>query len=281
MWVNTGGTVNAQTLTAHYPSGISSGELTGNNMLVLGYTGTEPQFQNSYIGRSGTQYTAMWIAECAFWENTKLDTANVTAIYNGGTPLASLITNSGNYTKALGNTATGSLELQSSQVDCKISLTSTDGHEVTYKGITAGEGGNNGMTGTIAEGETETLFHMLASSGYTATELLNAITGSNGHVDKNGDLRISGSNNGAGVLTLHQMVGGSTGNTDFLKGNWPLDGPAVSGSDNRLQIGAGIGRTTSTEYINEVSWQTMYNNRELLTRDIVNYGGSWTTETPS
>ena len=92
----------------------------------------------------------------------------------------------------------------------------------------------------------------------------------------NTDIVISGTGAGA-VLNKHNFASGS----DFLKGNWPLDGPAVSGSDNRLQIGAGIGRTTSTEYINEVSWQTMYNNRELLTRDIVNYGGSWTTETPS
>ena len=306
MWVNTGGTVNTQTLTAHYPSGINSGEMSGMNVLVLGYTGTDPQFQESFIGRSGTQYTAMWIAECAFWEGTAMDTANVTAIYNSGTPLASLIANSGNYTKAIGNTATGSLEFQAASADCKITLTSTDGTERTYKGITNGEGGNNGMTGTIAEGETEILFHCLPGTEYTATELLNAITGSNGHGDHKDATpvyRISGSTNGSGVLTLHQTVGGNTGNTDivisgtghnivinkhnfcsgsdYLKGNWTLDGPAVSGSDQRLQIGAGRGRTTSTEYLPHASWQTMYANRELLTRDIINRGGTWTTETPS
>ena len=96
IWINHG----AQTLTNFYP-GQGTTQLGAYPANTGGYSSADTQFQNTAIGRNIGDYTEMYIAECAFWEGVDLDSNDVGTLYGNGTPLADLLSNSGNYDKGV------------------------------------------------------------------------------------------------------------------------------------------------------------------------------------
>ena len=101
--------VNAQTVTPSYPKGIISGELpyavpTGVNT----YGTWIRDRQTTFMGKNSeltTLHTAMHIADCAFWENTALDHNDALGLYNNGSILSDITSNSSTYNKSQPTTA--------------------------------------------------------------------------------------------------------------------------------------------------------------------------------
>ena len=103
--------VTQQIATPSYPNGQTSGELPyavpAGNHLIKKYLRTG---MTTFIGKDNTPqpstiHTAMHISECAFWENTALDNDDVTGLYNNGSILSDLTTDSSGYTKSQPKTA--------------------------------------------------------------------------------------------------------------------------------------------------------------------------------
>tara|TARA_R100001377_G_scaffold85316_1_gene71574 strand:- start:476 stop:1984 length:1509 start_codon:yes stop_codon:yes gene_type:complete len=322
IWVNG----SAETLTPHYPSGITSGELAANT-LVSGYsnpnqgtpTGVGNTGQGNYevfVGKWGSTHTAMTVHEFAFWElgpypGYPLTDSMATGIYNNGIPLASLEADSGTYERGTGKTSSGSISIGAVKADCNITMTNTVGLTKTYIGVTSGQGGTPATTGTINAAGDKVQFWLAPGNIDSVTELLHAITGSLGHGGQKNNgtpvYTINGSVGGTGILSLHQTVGGSLGDTDitvtgtgatavssftsftsgsnFLKGYWPLNGPAMSGSDQRLQYNS-KSVNDSAEIITNSYWQFFYTFpanqaiNAIKCNDAINFGGTWTSEKP-
>tara|TARA_R110001606_G_scaffold371803_1_gene528687 strand:- start:455 stop:1987 length:1533 start_codon:yes stop_codon:yes gene_type:complete len=94
MWVN--GT--SQTLSYYVPSGVSEmnpANCSTRNDAQSGGAQSDFDFLHAYIGRNGSFYTSMHIAQAAFWEGLDLDNTSVTALYGGGTPPADITSNFG------------------------------------------------------------------------------------------------------------------------------------------------------------------------------------------
>jgi len=220
MWINS----YAQTMTAFYPDGTDSGELT-TFPLNSGYTSGPPAttieasnfniFAGCNIGRNLNNHTNMYISECAFWENYELTNDDVTALYNSGDALADITTNSGNYTGGDDIAATiNNLTFSGNPYNNGIfRVTDAAGTAKDYRFYSDGATGTpsgyaNGESVTDSSG-TSVAVHFNGANG-TSANFAAALTGSAGHGGT-----IIPSHPTSASIRLTQQTAGPTGNVKW------------------------------------------------------------------
>ena len=281
--------VNSEIMKPYYADSVTSGEMTPSPQSNAQYlpishtspynTGQNPTgwsntmpFMDAFIGRKGSTYTNMYVAECAFWENINLDNDDVTTLYGSGTPLADVTTDSGTYDKAAKTQASCSIQFGLSAYNgLKLRITEIDGTYRNYYFSVPGSnyGVSNGEVHTNND-QGQAGYIQVTWGGAFGTVLARTVTISrfadavNGAAGNPGVTAEHDPQAGVDTITLVMDTAGYTnadcqveqvfpevlppgvittslpltftGGTKSLHGWWKLDGPSIDPVDSRLQF---------------------------------------------
>ena len=225
----------AQSLTTHYPSGVSSGELADAN-----YNSSMPYFnipyaptidslgnpsQNEvnayinskqyfacYIGRNQSDYLQMSILDCAFWGRTELNIDDAQGIYSRqNIDQIQYHSKAGNYVKGQDLQASTSFKLLTDYGGgAKVTLTDTAGSETylfcntddsQYNPLNNGDLRSDGNIQVITSGGGGTFSSTIAHTNFTAA--INS--------NQPGIIATNGASNSS--TNLQQSIPGVVGNT--------------------------------------------------------------------